>query len=295
MKYFYNLLCSIRYFLIIALGCFPYLAYSIDLSTGDFQTIVNAHSKTLTVWALPDNKSIYVFDFPGLNVQGRTFNRVTQLTEQIQANTGYPRVMTSDEFNQYIKSLRRTQADFAYGHDLLVSELVRFFNLVERDKIPLFPEEIVLREFLVERGLIKLWRGFYQSLQPGTVILSIPQSQSKKDDEPPVTEFARLTIFMHEISHAEYYTNQYYANYCRTYWNQSLNDAQRQAFITLFKKYNYDVTSSELVVNEMQAYLMFTPDLGSFSAKKLGISDDELVHLRVLFRDGQPPITIQLP
>jgi hypothetical protein len=193
-----------------------------------------------------------------------------------------------------MESLRRTQANFAFGHDLLVSELVQFFNLIDRDKIDIFPEEIALRDFLLQQGLIKSWRGFYQAIQPGVVILSIPQRQSKKVDEPPVSELARLAIFTHEIAHGEYYTNPYYAVYCRRFWNESLKDSERDAFINLFKKYNYDVSYGDLVINEMQAYLMFTPDPNSFNASKLGVSDQALESMRAMFRQGNPPTKLTL-
>jgi len=274
---------------VAALALFPCLAWGVEISSGDFQTILNSRADTLKVWNFAENPKIFVFDFPGLTFQGRTFNRVMQFTEQAQANTGYPKVLTNEEITQYMESLRRTQANFAFGHDLLVSELAQFYNLADRDKVELFPEELALRDFLVEQGLMKLWRGFYQAMQPGVVILSIPQTQPKKADEPQVNDLARRAIFTHEVSHGEYYTNQYYATYCRKFWSESLNDAQREAFINLFKKYNYAVTLDELVVNEMQAYLMFTPDPNSFSARKLGITDGELESMREMFRQGKPP------
>lgn len=272
----------------------PSLAWGIEVTSGDFQTILNSQSDTLKVWSLANSPQIYIFDFPGLALQGRTFNRVTQFTEQVQANTGYPKVLDNDETTKHLESLRRTQANFAFGHDLLVSELVQFFNLVDRDKIDIFPEEIVLRDFLVEQGLAKMWRGFYTAIQPSAVILSVPQMQPKKVDEPLVNELARRAIFTHEIAHGEYYVNPYYATYCRKFWTETLNDAQREAFINLFKKYNYAVTFDELVVNEMQAYLMFTPDPNSFSAKKMGIKDEELEAMREMFRNGKPPTKLPM-
>lgn len=283
-----------KFWSICALTVFPCFAWSMEVLSGNFQTILNSRTDALTVWNSSENPKIFVFDFPGLTTQGRTFNRATQFTEQQQANLGYPRVLGNDEIVQYMESLRRTQANFAFGHDLLVSELVQFYNLADRDKISLFPEELVLRDFMIEQGLMKVWRSFYQAIQPDVVILSIPQMQAKKEDEPPVSELARRAIFTHEVAHGEYYTNQYYANYCRRFWNETLKDSQREAFINLFKKYNYAVNLSELVVNEMQAYLMFTPDPNSFNARKLGITDNELESMRDMFRQGNPPTKLPL-
>ncbi|MFA7278965.1 MAG: hypothetical protein WC100_02615, partial [Sterolibacterium sp.] len=99
---------------------------------------------------------------------------------------------------------------------------------------------------------------------------------------------------LHEMSHGEFYSNQYYATYCRRFWNDSLNDEQREAFKKFLSSYNYTTTTDELLINEMQAYLMFTPDTASFSAKKLGVSDAELEAMRDAFRKGKPPTKLPL-
>ena len=191
---------------------FPGLGWGVETYSGDYKTILNFQTDTLTIWNYADNPKIYIFDFPNLTLQGRTFNRVTQFTEQAQNGEAYLKVLNNDEFLRYLDAKKRTQANFAFGHDALVSEMVQFYNIVDRDKIDLFPEELILRDFLVERGFIRVWRGFYQALQPDVVILSIPQIQAKKENEPQVSELARQAIFAHEISHGEYYTNAHYAN-----------------------------------------------------------------------------------
>ena len=276
----------------VFLMAFSWAAWGVDMLTGDFQTILDSHNNGLVVWQYADDPNIYIFDFPNLTQQGRTFNRVTQLTEQF--NEPYKRVLTIDEALKYMESLRRTQADFAFGHDILVSELVLFFNLAERDKVELFAEETVLRDFAIEQGLMKVWRGFYTALKPDAVILSIPQTQEKRENEPRVSDLARRAIFTHEISHGEYYVNPYYTKYCQKFWFDVLNDAQRDVFKKFLSSYNYSLNQEELLINEMQAYLMFTPDPRSFSAKKLGITDEELEAMRDLFRKGKPPTKLPL-
>lgn len=277
---------------LVFLMTFSWAAWGVDMLTGDFQTILDSHNNGLVVWQYADDPNIYIFDFPNLTQQGRTFNRVTQLTEQF--NEPYKRVLTIDEALKYMESLRRTQADFAFGHDILVSELVLFFNLAERDKVELFAEETVLRDFALEQGLMKVWRGFYTALKPDAVILSIPQAQEKRENEPRVSDLARRAIFTHEISHGEYYANPYYTKYCQKFWFDVLNDAQRDVFKKFLSSYNYSLNQEELLINEMQAYLMFTPDPRSFSAKKLGITDEELETMRDLFRKGKPPTKLPL-
>lgn len=261
--------------------------------SGNFTQIFGSRTGQLTVWRYADNPSIYVFDFPGLAYQGRSFNRITQFTEQ-QFTEPYPRVLTEQEMAMRLAAARRSESDFAFGHDVMVHELVQFFNFAQRDKVPLNPEEIAIRDFLVAQGMMRDWRGFFQAVQPNTVILSIPQTQDKSPGEPLINATARYAILLHEMAHGEYYTNPYYTQYCQRFWQESLTDAQREAFKTFLGKYNYATGSDALLVNEMQAYLMFTPDPASFSARKLGVPNEELEAMREAFRKGKPPTTLPL-
>jgi hypothetical protein len=260
---------------------------------GDIQQIKQFRGIDLVVWRRADNPDVFVFDFPNLTTQGRSFNRVMQQKEQ-QGLEPYPRVLNNLELAKHIAAVQRTSADFAFGHDILVSEFVQFFNLADRDKIELNPEEIIVRDFLMTQGLIKVWRGIYQSLKPNVVILSIPQIQDKRENEPQISVKSRSAILSHEMAHAEYFTNPAYANYCRSYWNDVLSDEQRATFNQFLTKYNYRALSDELVINEMQAYLMFTADESSFSAKKLGVKDEDLESMRAAFRKGRPPTQLNL-
>lgn len=268
------------------------LGYALETQRGDFQTILGTASGELVVWQYAHNPNLYIFDFPSLTQQGRTFNRVTQLTEQF--TEAYPRVLSMEELDARLAAMRRTTANMAFGHDVLVSELTTFFNLAARDHLELFPEEEVLRDFLLQQGLMQGWRDFYRALKPDAVVLSVPQIQARKPGEPAVSEGARAAILTHEFSHGEYYTNPYYAEYCKKFWSNALSEPQREAFRQFLSRYNYDPNQGELLVNEMQAYLMFTPDAASFNAARLGVSDAELAAMRDAFRRGRPPTKLPM-
>lgn len=260
--------------------------------TAEFQTILNSKSSSMGAWRLTENLEVIVLDFPTMKQQGQTFNRITQLTEQFSA--AYKRVLTGEEFSKYLESIRRTDSNFAYGHDVLVSELALFYNLADRDKIELTAGEATLREFLVEQGLLRSWRGINQALKPDVVLVTVPQTRERGDGEPKISESARRAILLHEVSHGEFYSNANYANYCRKFWSETLTDNQREIFTKFLSKYNYSVNQDELLINEMQAYLIFTPDPNSFSAAKLGVSDEELAEMRNAFRRGRPPTKLPL-
>lgn len=284
-----------RFGLLILAAAMAFLAHGAapqPVSAG-FNQIVNNRSAQLIIWRYADNPRIYVFDFPGLAYQGRSFNRVTQFIEQ-QTTEPYPRVLTEQEMAGRLVAAKRSESDFAFGHDLMVHELVQFFNFALRDKVPLNPEETAIRDFLVAQGMIRDWRGFWQAIEPNNVILSIPQPQEKSAGQPLINATARFAIALHEMAHGEYYTNAYYAQYCLRFWQESLTDAQREAFKAFLGKYNYAVGSDALVINETQAYLMFTPDPSSFSARKLGVTNEELEAMRNAFRKGKPPTTLPL-
>ncbi len=268
-------------------------AQAFEVRDGDAKTILQARIEGPVAWRYTPNSEVWILDVPGLEVLGRMFNRVTQLKEH-QYSEPYPRVLTTEELTKYIGAANRTFASFAAGHDLRVSDLVQFFNYAERDKVELFPEEYALRDFLVEQGLIKEWRGFYQAQKPHTMILSIPQVQERRSNEPGVTSNARYAILLHELAHGEFHTNVAYNKYCRAFWEDSLTDAQRDAFRRFLASMRYAVENEELLINEMQAYLMCTPDPHSFSAEKLGITETELNLMRKSFRDGRPPTRLPL-
>ena len=264
-----------------------------EVKDGDLKTIFHARSDVPVVWRYTPNPEVMVLDIPGLDLLGRTFNRVTQLVEQ-QYSEPYPRVLTSAELVKYIGNANRTFANFASGHDLRVSDLVQFFNLADRDKVELFPEEYALRDFLIEQGLIKEWRGFYQSQKPHSLVLSIPQIQERRGNEPAVTSNARYTILLHELAHAEFHSNAAYNKYCRIFWADRLTESQRESFKRFLAGMRYSVGNEDLVINEMQAYLMFTPDGGSFSAARLGVPESALTAMRELFVSGRPPVKLPL-
>lgn len=269
-------------------------ASALEVVSGDVETILNTRTGKLTVWRLTDNPNIILFDFPSLMEQGRSFNRITQLIDQF--NEPYKRVLGNAEFAKYLEAMRRSQADFAYGHDVLLNEFVLFFSLADRDKVELSAEEAALRDFLIEQGAIKVWRGIYQvdKAKANLVVLSIPQVQERRENEPPISPFARRAIILHEVAHGEFYTNKYYADYCRKFWSTTLTEEQRGLFKRFLSNYNYTLNLDELLVNEMQAYLMFTPDPASFSAAKLGVKPAELEAMRDAFVNGRPPTRLPI-
>ena len=261
--------------------------YALPATQGaDYTTILNNKNDKVSVFDYGERSLILIIDFPTLAEQGSMFNRVVALIERIGAPR--ERVLNNDELAQFIRSVGKTGATLAYGNDFLVAELVVFFNLADMGGIQLTAQEVALRQLLVDRRLMALRNSFYQAVTPQAVILSIPQESSGGPGNPPVGALARRTILMHEISHAEFYTNPLYANYCRQFWRNVLTEDQRAAFRKFLSRSSYNPDHEEMMVNETQAYLLYTPDSRAFNAKLVALKDKEIEGLRAKFWGGFP-------
>lgn len=252
----------------------------------EYASILANKAQTTTVFEYEGRASLTIIDFPTLNEQGKMFNRVVALVERMGAPR--ERVLGNEELAQFIRSVGKTEATLAYGNDFLVAELVVFFNLAELGGVELNAQELALRQFLMERRLMMHRMGFYQAVIPQAVILSIPQESPGGAGGPPVSSLARKTILSHEISHGEYYTNPAYAKYCRHFWRSVMTDQQRAAFRKFLSDSSYNPDNEEMMINETQAYLMYTPDPRAFNAAMLGLSDRDIALLRQRFREGNP-------
>jgi hypothetical protein len=259
---------------------------------GDYMTILKAQPGTLSIFEYEGRQSILIIDFPSLLDQGRMFNRVVALIERMGAPR--ERVLSNADLAAFIKSVGKTEATFAFGNDFMIAELVVFFNLAEIGNIQLTAQELALRQFLLDRRLMIYRHGFFQAVSPKSVILSIPQIGPGGPGSPPVNEMARRTILSHEISHGEYYTNPQYTEFCRRFWKEAMTDAQRAAFRKFLSSSSYNPENEEMMINEGQAYLMYTPDPRAFNAKMVGLGEKEIAALRKRFRAGYQSVA-QVP
>lgn len=252
----------------------------------DFASLLANHSEEPRLFSYLGRPTITVIDFPSLVTQGRMFNRLVTLIERMGAQQGH--VLDNAEMANYIRSAGKTEATLAYGNDFLVSEMVVFFNLAELGNITLNPEEIALRQFLLDQRLMAVRTGFYQALVPAAVVLSLPQEKTAAPGQPSVTALARQTILAHEISHAVYYTDPSYVRFCHQFWNSVMSEKERAAFRKFLARGGYNPENEELMINESQAYLMHTPDPRAFNPAMVGLAEPVIAALRQKFRAGFP-------
>jgi len=220
------------------------------------------------------NPTILVFDFASLAQQGAMLNRVAALVEK--AGMPRDRVLTDAELASAVLASGATPETYYYGHDYRVADIARFFELADRDHVALDPDEELLRQTLAGQGLLK----------PGAVgaLISIPALGS----DQLVDAQARATILHHELAHGEYFTVPAYADYTRHFWQDALTEQDRASFRKFLADDGYDDRNEDLMMNEMQAYLMHTRDPRFFSAKAVGIPEERLRWLQAQFLLGMP-------
>ncbi len=255
-------------------GAAPPAAPPFVVGTATRRQILAATPTTLAVFRYAHNPNIVVLDFPTLREQGLMLDRVAALVEK----AGLPRnrVVSWSELEAVIHARGDTVATYYYGHDYSAAALARFFALAQRDHRRLNPEEQRLHALLDQLG----W------LRPGVVagMITLPRVGANRY----VSMAADDAILTHELSHGEYFSNPAYAAYVQRFWDRELTAAQRAGVRRFLASEEYDIHVHELVVNEMQAYLMFTRNPEFFRASDVGITPAERVRLETIFLDGMP-------
>jgi hypothetical protein len=217
------------------------------------------------------DRNVVVIDFPSLLDQGLTLDRVAAFVEK--ASQPHTRVLTDSQLAAAISSTGDTVQSYYYGHDYQAADLARFFILADAEGITLTKQELWLKAVLTQLG----W------FNPGAVgaIITVPAAGGD------VTPDMRSVILHHEISHGAFYTVPEYRHYTESFW-YSLTDGDRAAFTGFLGRQGYDTSLTELMLNETQAYLVFTPDKRFFNANAVGKTDAEVDQLRQGFVANMP-------
>ncbi len=247
-------------------------ALAVNLAT---EAEIAAHTAThTTVFRFAANPRILVIDYATLREQGQTLNRIAAFVEK--AGLPHDRVLDTTALDAAIRQSGETTESYYYGHDYGSHDLTMFFALADRDSIRLGEDEERLRALLHQQAL-------FDGTQPGAVI-SLPQTTPDGIDA-----FTRRVILRHELGHGEFFSNPVYADFVRRFWSEALSVEQRTAFRHFLGGLNYDTANEELMLNEMQAFLMFTPDERYFTAGWIAAKPAELAALRRRFLATMPP------
>jgi len=251
----------------------PAPAAAIPITVATEAQIAVHDSDRLRVFRLADNPLILILDYPTLRQQGLALNRVAAFIEK--AALPKDKVLDDDALAAEIARSGETTDSYYYGHDYAAADLTRFFAAADRDGVRLNPEEAALRALVRQEGLT-------DPTNRGAIITVARVGPDSVD------AFTRRIILRHELSHGEFFTNPLYAAFARQAWSDILSAEERAAFQRFLVDQNYDAQNTDLLVNEMQAFLMFTPDDRYISPERLGISAEALQALRARFLAAMP-------
>jgi len=250
----------------------------------NYSTLLHTKSKTTRWYRLLENPRITIIDFASLHEQAQTLNRVASLIEK----AGMPdnRVIKQEELDHYFKTNSLNPDTFYFGHNYNIEDLIKFLNMVQRDHLKLNFHEQNLHQRLQELGLLKAYAGKYKIFNPPQAIVTLTQLQADNPisfENDSVDIAIRCTVLRHELSHGEFSTNPSYRQHTKSFWQNTLTASEK----TLFKKFlsnkGYAIKNDDLIANEMQAYLIHSPNLRAFDPNSINLTKVRLKELRNKF------------
>jgi hypothetical protein len=228
--------------------------------------------RTLTLHRFAANPRILVFDFPTLRQQGMMFNRIAALVEK--SGAPHDRLLSDAELAAALRQGGDTTETYYYGHDYSSRMIARFFTLADVEHVALNADETTLRGIAAAQGLL--------ARDAGQAIITLPALNA----DGQVDDAFRRTVLHHELAHGEYFTDAAYASYVGHFYHDVLDLHERAAFSRFLGSQAYDTAIEDLMANEMQAYLVFTPDQRIFNPAVVGLDAATISRLRAAFVAG---------
>ncbi|MBP0593970.1 hypothetical protein J8I87_30690 [Paraburkholderia sp. LEh10] len=209
----------------------------------------------LVVFAITDRQGLYVMHAPGIADQGAMFSRVVALFERRDMPRDH--IVTMAAIVNHARRFGTDAADLTAGNNFSSVELARFFDLSRRQHLVLTPGERALQRIVVRMGLIEERNGNWQARSTHDFLITIPgrgPAQGGESIDAPV----RAAILSHELGHWQYFSDEAYAQACRSFWWRDLTYEERAELTRQLESMGYDA-SDRIVIDEMQAYLLHTP------------------------------------
>lgn len=197
------------------------------------------------LWRRPDFElfswtlypEVLVVDSASYEVQSRFFKRLAFFVEKV----GYRGELLSDE------QLRGRHGYNAHNYNAV--GLADFFTAVAGSGIDLNAEERLLREIVVDAGIIRPAGDGYEPVTGG--VLAVAQESY---EFPTLREL----LVAHEAYHGVYYAEPDYVDAIDELW-EGLDERQRRYWRLLLSGLQYDVDDEYLLRNEYHAYLLQQP------------------------------------
>jgi hypothetical protein len=234
----------------------------------DEPAILAAQGDHLTLFRFTPAPTILVAVFPSMHAQALALDRAAAFIEK----SGFPadRVVPEPTFRAMLAARNENFDTFYVGHDYRIADLAAFYTQADRDGVALGPEELALQHVIA-------------GVPDARALITLPANGAGGLDAD-----AHAAVLSHELAHGAYFTNPAYAAYVTRFWAETMNEAERQAFRAYLGRKGYRTANEDLMQNETQAYLAFTPDTRLFSPRRVAIGADGVAALRSRFIAGLP-------
>ena len=175
------------------------------------------------------------FDTADYQVQDDFFKRLAFFTEK----TGYIGTLVSD------KDLEGKHGFNA--HDYRSETLAAFFTLAERTNFPLNQKELILRDILLHKGIIKKGATGYESGYGAVISLSQESAM-----------YLRYTFVAHEGFHGIFFVREDFRRQVAAVYQNADPQSVRflHRYFQLQASLNYNLEDSYLMHNEFMAYVL---------------------------------------
>ncbi len=182
--------------------------------------------------------SVLIFDTADYRVQDRFFKRLAFFTEK----QGFVGTLAKDSDIAHLHAYN--------AHDYRAESLAAFFELARQRQFPLNDEELLLKDILLETGVI---RSTEAGLVPGEgAVISISQ-------ESP--EYLRYMFIPHEGLHGVYFTDAAFREEVAVLYESLSTPALEflHGYFSAIDSLNYDTEDDYLMQNEFMAYIAQQP------------------------------------
>jgi hypothetical protein len=220
-----------------------------------------------------------------LRTQGQMFVRIVLFTET--QNAPKTQVIAQPLLAAWFKENKARPETVTAGNNLRATDLVRFFNTLLIQGEAATQAETELLKGLLDAGIVQRSKLGYEAAMPERMLITVPQVSTVPGClECTVSADTRDGILQHELAHARYFVDAVYRDFSLWFWAHGLAEPVRQAFKRMLEMRGYDPSNRELLSNEMQAFLMHTPNETLFSAKLIGLTNETLAKTRQDFTEG---------
>ncbi len=251
------------------------------------EQIVTAQAAERTFYWLYDSPRVLVLDMPNVEDQSRVFARLVIFIERSSAPRH--RILSVDEVLKWRLANKETLATLTIGNNIRANDFALFFNTARLQMEPITEDEQWLLARLLEHGVIKAVDNGYESLVPEKIVISAPQvSKIEGCANCTITPMKRDLILRHELAHARFITDQVYRNYVWWFWHNILTSQQRVDISKYLRSLGYDLGAPDMLINEMQAFLIHTPESEYFSSRAAGLAGKQMAELHASFKKHYP-------